>query len=369
MPEALIRRASYDYGALKPIVFEMMEALDGGRIHRALSVLIKPNFLLPAHTERAVTTHPLVLRAVAEYVLDQKARPVIADSPAVGSLNRILREGGYREALGDLDVEMRTFSVSAKTDIGHPFGSVELAQEALDADIVINCPKLKTHSQMLLTLGVKNLFGCVVGLKKPEWHLRSGVHREKFAQLLVQIQTRIAPAITLMDGILALEGNGPGKGGTPKSLGILIGSKNAVWADAAVCRILGLPPENLPTLAAARRLGITFDPLSLGGDALEKKTLRLPTLAPLSMGPKRFQGFMRRHLVQRPEVQVSRCRQCGECVSMCPAKAVTLDARAVSFDYGPCIRCYCCIEVCPHGALQAVETRPGKLLRRILQRF
>ncbi len=369
MPEALVRRGTYDYPALRPVIFEMMAALEQGRIKENRRVLIKPNFLSPATPAKAVTTHPLVLKGVVEYVLDKKARPVISDSPAIGSFDRVLKEGGYREALRDLDVALQPFSVSVKTDIGRPFGAVELAEAALKADVVVNCAKLKTHSQMLLTLGVKNMFGCVIGLKKSEWHLRSGVDRETFARLLVQIHNRIAPAVTLIDGILALEGHGPGKGGTPKPLGILVGSREALWADAAVCRLSGLSPDRLPTLAAARRLDLSFVPVRLLGDDIGKISLKLPELAPLSFGPRRFQGLMRRHLVQRPVVDPVRCRQCGECVAICPAKAVTLDETAVSFDYDPCIRCYCCIEICPHGALHASETRPGKLLRRVMKRF
>ncbi len=369
MPEAFVRRAAYDYRTLKPVVFEMMEALGGARIRKKSSVLIKPNFLLPARPERAVTTHPLILRAVAEYVLDRQGRPFIADSPAVGPFRRLVREGGYREALQGLDVEMKAFSVSKKADIGRPFGAVELAEEALEAHVVINCAKLKTHSQMLLTLGVKNLFGCVIGLKKSEWHLRSGVNRERFAQLLVQIHNRIAPAMTLIDGILALEGHGPGKGGSPKPLGVLVGSRQAVWADAAVCRMLRLPPQRLPTLAAAQQLGFSIDPLTLSGDGVGRISLVLPERVPLSFGPRRFQGLIRKHLVQRPVVAVPRCKQCAECVSFCPAKAVTLSGKAVAFDYDRCIRCYCCIEVCPHGALKAAETPPGRLLRRVRERL
>ncbi len=369
MPEALIRRATYDYAGLRPVVFEMMEALGGSHIRKNRRVLIKPNFLLPARPSRAVTTHPLVLKAVTEYVLDKKARPFIADSPALGSLDRLLREGGYREALGDLNVEIKLFSASAKADIGLPFGSIHLAREALEADCIVNCPKLKTHSQMLLTLGVKNCFGCVVGLQKSEWHLRSGVNREKFAQLLVQIHLKIAPAVTLIDGVLALEGHGPGKGGTPRRLDLLVGSLQPLWADAAVCRILGIAPERLPTLAAAGRLGLSFEPLALQGDAWRQVSLALPELGPLSFGPRPFQGLIRRHLVQRPEADARRCTRCGECVRFCPAKAVTPDEKAVAFDHDRCIRCYCCVEICPHGALKAVETRPGKLLRRFLMRF
>ncbi len=108
---------------------------------------------------------------------------------------------------------------------------------------MINLAKLKTNTQMLLTLGVKNLFGCIVRLQKPEWHLRAGVDREMFAPLLVQIHYAIAPAATIIDGVLAMEGQGPGRSGTPRQIGTLIGGRDAAAVDAAVCRMLKLAPE------------------------------------------------------------------------------------------------------------------------------
>ena len=148
-------------------------------IESGMRVLIKPNFLAPAAPERAMTTHPLVVRAVVEHVLGQGGRPTVADSPGRGSFERLLREGGYAQALAGLDVAVRPFRETVKVDIGAPFGRIDLAREAVQADLVVNLPKLKTHTMMLLTLGVKNLFGCVVGLAKPEWHMRSGIDRTR----------------------------------------------------------------------------------------------------------------------------------------------------------------------------------------------
>ncbi len=131
--------------------------------------------------------------------------------------------------------------------MGEPFKKIEIARDALEADVLINLPKLKTHSQMLLTLGVKNLFGCIVGFGKPQWHLRAGVDREVFATLLVRIYQAIRPKLTILDGILAMEGEGPGRGGQPKELGFLLGSADAVALDVAVCRLLGLGEDVLLT--------------------------------------------------------------------------------------------------------------------------
>jgi uncharacterized protein (DUF362 family)/Pyruvate/2-oxoacid:ferredoxin oxidoreductase delta subunit len=365
MTEVYFKRAEYDYTVLKPIVFEMIEAIAGDRIHPKSRVLVKPNFLSPAKPEKAILTHPLVVRAAVEYVLGKGGRPQVADSPAMGSFERILKDGGFKDALKDLDVEFKPFKTTLKVDIGEPFGLIDIARSAVESDVVINLAKLKTHTQMRLTLGVKNLFGCIIGFKKPEWHMRSGVDRNMFARLLVQIYQVVNPAVTLVDGILALEGQGPGRRGKPRHIGMLIGSCSGPSADMAICQMLGIDPNTLPTLHAAKELSVLDGDLKIIGDFAEVSNYSLPELGPLTFGPKFMQKYMRKHLIQRPVVEPEICKMCSECWKICPAGAITPYEEIIGFDYDRCIRCYCCIEVCPHGALQAVETLPGRLVRKL----
>lgn len=365
MPDVYFKKAGYDYDVLRPAVFDMLEAIDADCISKNNRVLIKPNFLQPVKPEKAVLTHPLVVKAVAEYVIAKGAHARISDSPAIGSFDRLLKEGGYKKALEGLDVDIRPFKNTTRIDISSPFREIDIARSAIEADVVINLPKLKTHSQMLLTLAVKNLFGCIVGFKKPEWHMRSGIDRQLFARLLVQIYRSINPAITLVDGILALEGHGPGKSGKPREIGVLVSGSSGVAVDEAICRMIGIEPETMPTNRAAAELGIENSGAQIRGDFYEVSDFELPDLGPLTFGPSRYQGFMRKHLVQRPVVDSKKCKTCGECWNFCPAKAITGLSDGISFDYDLCIRCYCCIEVCPHGALIAKETLPGKILRRL----
>lgn len=204
--------STYDYGELRPKLFAMLESLDAGTITSGARVLIKPNLLAPASPDRAMLTHPMVVKAVAEYALQKGAKVRISDSPAMGSVEKVAKESGIKSALEGLDVEFREFRSSAMIDVGEPFNRIEIAEDAVHGDVLINLPKLKTHSQMLLTLGVKNLFGCVVGFRKPQWHLRVGVEREMFGVLLYRIYAALKPSFTILDGILAMEGQGPGKG-------------------------------------------------------------------------------------------------------------------------------------------------------------
>ena len=155
MSKVVFKQTAYRYKELKPVVFDMLDAIAPDLFAPNRRVLIKPNLLAPAKPEKAVITHPLVVRIVAEYIIKKGARPVIADSPPMGSLEKILKEGGYLKAFRGLDVEFKAFKESVKVDIGEPFGQIDIARDAIEADVVVNLAKLKTHSQMRLTLGVK----------------------------------------------------------------------------------------------------------------------------------------------------------------------------------------------------------------------
>ncbi len=361
----VVKSAEYRYETLRPLFFAMMDGLGGEEIAAGTTVLIKPNLLTAAKPEEAVVTHPLIVRAAMEYVLDRRGRPLISDSPGMGSFARVLGESGITRAMGGLDGECRPFHRTVKTDVGEPFGMIDLAEDALTVDAIINLPKLKTHGQMGLSLGVKNLFGCVVGLRKIDWHLRAGVNRDLFGRLLVQIHERINPTFTVLDGILALEGEGPGKRGTPRHIGVLMGSRNAFAVKESVCRMIGLPPERLPVWRAARSMGLAREAVEITGDLPHVPRFRLPLETPLVFGPAVLQGFIRRHLLARPVCDAPLCRGCTKCAEICPARAISFVAERPRFAYDACIRCYCCSEMCPHGALHAVEPVAGKLFRRL----
>lgn len=367
MPRVIIRQAEYNYSTLKPVFYEIMDAAGGDRIQPGSRVVIKPNLLAPASPEKAIVTHPLIVRAAVEYILDKGAMPQVSDSPAVGSFAKILKESGIRNTLEGLDVDVNEFKEFVSVDVGKPFERIEIAADAVNADFFINLPKLKTHSQMLLTLGIKNLFGCIVGMKKPEWHLRTGVDRERFAHLLVKIYRAVRPDITIIDGILAMEGQGPGKSGEPREIGLVIGSSDTTALDRVISGMLGVEPDSVLT----NRLAVEENPacgdIVIDGDMPEIHNFKLPEITPVLFGPERLHGFIRRHLTQRPECDGKKCVLCGECWKYCPAEAIKESGRKVRFDYDKCIRCYCCIEVCPQGALHAKETLTGRISRKILR--
>ena len=365
----IVRTATYTYTELRPRFFDIMDALGGKDICPGSRVLIKPNLLSPAKPKQALLTHPSLIRAAVDYVLERKAVPQVCDSPAIGPFEKILRDNGIREALADSNVPCRPFEASIPVDIGPPFGTIELAKEAVEADTVINLPKLKTHDQMLLTMGVKNLFGCVVGYRKPEWHMRAGVDRTLFARLLVLIARRIRPSYTVLDGILAMEGEGPGKSGIPREIGVLMGATDPLAVDLAVCRMLGLPPAVVPTLRVASDMGLLSEDLTVDGQWPEVNDFVLPPMENLVFGPESFQRLARLYLLQRPVPDMNLCKLCGECLKICPAKAIEKDGRRLLFHYDQCIRCYCCQEICPSGAIRKKDNRMARAVRAVAERI
>ncbi|WP_300668456.1 DUF362 domain-containing protein [Desulfoluna sp.] len=364
MPTPEIVPSAYDQTLLTRQVGELLDRHIPRAITTGERVLIKPNLLLAAPPDKAILTHPLVVRAAAAWVLDHGGTPLIADSPAVGSVEKIWRMGGFQEALKGMPVEVKGFETAAPIDIGAPFGTIGLAAEALKTQTIINLPKFKTHAMMTLTLGVKNLFGCVVGFEKPKWHARAGIQRDQFARLLVGIAEAIRPTVTLVDAITGLEGQGPGKNGTPRPMGFLVAGADIHAVDAACARMAGLAPEALPTLAAALTLGHIQ---AIPNAPLPEKIFsdfKLPTQSPVTFGPPFMKDLIRKHMVQRPVVNPAACKKCNQCLTYCPVGAITETDEAVAFDLETCIRCYCCVEVCPHAALTAVDTRVGHWLQK-----
>lgn len=364
MLPVVVRESSYDYGALRRDVFDILARMDDGLLRNGARVLVKPNLLAASRPEQAITTHPLVVKAACEYTAEMGAEVVVGDSPPMGSFEKIVRATGLKDALQGLPVTLRELGSPRKTKTGEKFRDVGLSGDALDADLIINLPKLKTHSQMTLTLAVKNLFGCVVGTSKGEWHFRVGENRALFAELLVSVYKALPPSMSLMDGILAMEGDGPGTGGRPRHLGVVLGSRSAPALDEVACRMVGLEPSELLTNSVARSMGLTGE-FAVEGALPDVRGFEIPHAEHVVFGPNFLKGFLRRHLTTRPECVDETCILCEECASMCPADALDVENRRLSFDYDRCIRCYCCLEVCPHGALR----RRDPLLRRLVKKF
>ena len=372
MPKvALAACPGYEAEVLRPALKKAVSlAADlGSLIRPGDRVLLKPNLLLGTDPSRRVTTDPALVREVGRLVKDLGAEIWIGDSPALEGTRRAAKRSGLAETARGLGAEIKDFNepVRVSAPAGSVFKSLELARPVLEADVVINLPKLKTHCQMLLTLGVKNLFGSVVAQRKAEWHHMVGADRDTFASLLLDIERTVAPALTILDGVWGMHVMGP-QNGEPFHYGFLAAGTNTLALDLAVCDLLGVDRSRFPLARAAKKRRLLPRGIELAGDPADifrPKGMVLPSLDSLDIIPGFLDGFTRRFLVSRPVADPDLCISCGECARICPERAVGFAKGPAVFDHDRCIRCYCCHEVCPEDA---ISFRKG-LLVRLLQRI
>jgi uncharacterized protein (DUF362 family)/ferredoxin len=329
-------------------------------------VLLKPNMLSAKPPEAAVTTHPAVLKAVVRLVQGAGGIALVGDSPGFGSLKAVAKRSGMLAVVEECGAELVEFSETREVNLGGVFKRFEVAAPYLDADRVINLPKLKTHEMMTLTCGVKNLFGILVGAAKPAWHLQAGFDRELFARVVLEIYQIRPPDLTIVDAIIAMEGDGPGNG-DPRQVGLLLAGVNPVAIDLIAGEIAGIPKKLLFVERAAEKLGLPGsdrEQIEISGAdpaALSIPPFRLPPLSDVEFGLPRFlKNRLRKHLTTRPEQISDKCILCGVCVKGCPPGVIRIEGKSLRFDYERCIRCFCCRELCPEAAL---DVRKGILLR------
>ncbi|SMG51220.1 Uncharacterized conserved protein, DUF362 family [Dethiosulfovibrio salsuginis] len=328
------------------------------------SVLIKPNMLGAYNPDRHVTTHPSVVKAVAEMVLDCRGKPIIGDSPGLDPFPLVSRKTGIGEVGKALGVPVLPLidSIPIRTKKGGKFRKIELSRLAVESDKIINIPKMKTHCQMTLTLGVKNLFGTVVAQRKAEWHYKVGLNRDVFASLLIEIWDHLRPCLTVMDGVWGMEGRGPSNG-VGRLFGVISTSDDSLAMDQVLSPLMGVKEGDFPLLRAARSYGMAYNEIRTIGDSVESFSPKvdLPKSDSLRLLPPWMDRIGRDILSSRPEQDRERCVGCQKCVQVCRAGALTMkEGKVLSFDYGRCIRCYCCHEMCP---VDAIKLHRGAILR------
>jgi uncharacterized protein (DUF362 family) len=334
-------------------------------------VLLKPNMLAAKGPDAAVTTHPEVLRAVIELVQQAGGTVLVGDSPGIGSARKVAETSGMLQIIEETGAELVDFSESVEVCGDGIFKRFALARPYLEADRIINLPKLKTHEMMTMTCAVKNLFGSVVGTAKAGWHLKAGADRNLFSRMLVELYLLRVPDLNIVDAVVAMEGNGPGSG-DPRQVGVLLAGTNAVAVDVVAAEIVGIPKKLLYLEHAASRLGVDgadradIETAGASLDDVRVSSFRLPHLSDVQFGlPSFLKNRLRHYLTSGPCLVGDRCVACGICKEACPPRAITLVHGKLHFDYHACIRCFCCRELCPAGALDVVD---GPLLK-VIKKF
>lgn len=374
----LIRCEDYDELRVHDAVGRGLSLLGGaGQFAGANeNILLKVNLLSGAAPRKAVTTHPSVLKAVAQHFQDTGARVSYGDSPGFGRPANVARRAGLARVAEELGLPIADFTngETASFPDGHLIKQFTVAKGVLEADGVVSLPKMKTHALTRITGAVKNQFGCIPGLLKGEFHARLS-EMDRFARMLVDLTRFVHPRLYIMDGIVAMEGNGPGSG-DPRSMNVLLFSTDPIALDATMCRIIALDPMLAPTVEWGEKMGLgTSSDIEVLGDPLEGfrndsfKVNRAKGSTTGSMNSL-LARLLRNLIVPRPAIDAIRCTHCGTCVKVCPANPKAVDFREEgkdappTYDYSVCLRCYCCQELCPEDAI-AVDT---PLLGRIVHR-
>lgn len=387
MEETQVYAASCpDYGQAEGAIRALVEQMGGmGRFVRpGERIVLKANLLRAAPPESAICTHPAVVEAAAKLVKEAGGTPVICDSPG-GALHKeaVLRNlyektgmaAAAAAAGAELSMDSSTRTVSLPE--GKVLRQAEIITPVAEADGVIDLCKMKTHVLMSMTGAVKNLFRVIPGLSKVGYHATHPDHAT-FADVLLDLTGYVKPRLSLMDGILAMEGDGPGSSGTPRQAGLLLASANPLALDTAAGAIMNLPRQDNPVLLAAERRGLTpcrMEDVELIGGTVEElrmadykfpastKSNLMDFLGPLARPAERL---CKKALSQTPRIDGAKCVGCGICAKSCPGQAIAMTApgKKARISQKACIHCYCCHELCPQRAVELHQSWLGRLLTK-----
>ena len=372
----------YEPQQAKAALLELLAPLGGlSFVKPGDRVVIKANLITFLKPDKAATTHPVLLSALTELLVERGASVVIGDSPggpySLPYLKRVYAATGLN------DCEKAGATLNQNTEIRETdFAEAKVMKHFTytaylkDCDHIIDFCKLKTHGMMGLTGGCKNMFGAIPGTDKPEYHYRYP-NPTDFSRMLVDINAYFKPTLSICDGVMAMEGNGPSQG-KPRKMGLLAASRSPHKLDLVLAALIHMSREDVPTLEAAYERGLipsTVQELTVS-DGWEKficpdfetigaKRGLLFTDESSGIVGKLWATIMKAAVQPRPRVKAEDCIGCGECSKVCPAKAITMIDKKPSIDYKKCIRCFCCQEFCPIGAMKVQRTGLSKMLEKI----
>lgn len=378
---ALLKCVDYDVDLIEKTLREGFELLGGEKYLRKLipsgsKVLLKPNFLSIEHPGSPVITHYAVFEAVIRIVKEYSSDITFGDSPGFGDSRKAAEKSGLMEVANRYGVKFDDFkkTVHVKLDNSILCKSWDVAKAPYEADVVITLPKLKTHAMAYFTGAIKNQFGCISGTQKAGWHTRMP-DANNFCKMLLDLNTLVGTNFAILDGIIAMEGNGP-KNGNPHKMDTIIMGESLSAVDSVAVRLIGYDnPLDTPTLKEAydSKWGAVMpEDIEVLGEAME------------NMKPKNFKlsrkgggfhfssptvsRFLTGMLAPSPSLIEDKCIGCKRCAEVCPEhgkviKMVKKDNKLrPTWDMKNCIRCFCCQELCPVGAIETKNTTLGKLL-------
>ena len=357
----LSRCGGYSPEELLRQVEELFTALGvWDEIQPGMTVVIKPNLVMSSKPEAAIATHPALVAAVGKCVQKAGGQVLIVESPGgpytPAAMKAVFRGCGYTDMAKECGFTLYTECKSQEVSLpgAKRCRQLSVVEPFLTRDYLIDLCKLKTHSMVGFSGAVKNLFGTVPGLQKPELHCRFP-EKQPFSEMLVDLCDFLKPDLCIVDGILAMEGNGP-TAGRPRQLGVLGASKSPYALDVCAATMVGIQPESVLMLQDAHQRG-------LGPIAPEECQLVKEQIAPLAQPdflkaeasstdfidrlPKGLRPLAKKVATPRPKIREKECVGCGKCAESCPQHTIRIRDGKAKIDYKNCIRCFCCHEMCP----------------------
>ncbi|TXT54736.1 MAG: hypothetical protein BAJALOKI2v1_730008 [Promethearchaeota archaeon] len=356
---------------IKSAVFNALEIIKAERLftNENMTILIKPNILMGKDPERAVTTHPEVLRSTIQWIKQfNPKRIIVAESSGtktIGATEKAFEGSQIKLVCEEEEVEWTPFEKTKRKiyKVKDPLVLEEITTSNLlaEADLIINIPKIKTHSQCLLTCSIKNMFGTLLLGNKPRVHAKYP-SLESFNSALADIYSVSNPQLTIVDGFLCQEGNGPTKGDVVE-LGLILAGFDGVAIDTVVCKIIGFNPNEVIHIEKAKEKGLGTNDLKeiqIVGDEIEsvKRKFKKPRIKPVSVPlPKWLADYVGEKIFKATiKFDSSKCIMCKTCIKNCPVDALKAPKlrskkRIPIWDKSKCISCYCCAELCPEEAV------------------
>ncbi|MFO7659490.1 MAG: DUF362 domain-containing protein [Candidatus Cloacimonadaceae bacterium] len=360
---------SYQLAIIKEAVADFLSSANPSRLQNAKTVLIKPNLLGAFAPEQAVTTHPVVIEAIIQYLLEAGKEVWLGDS-AGGTANTtdVWQVTGMQELADKYAVRLVNFSSFGIQDFTVDGVELKLSKVVWQADAIINVSKYKTHGLMAYTGAIKNLYGLVPGLIKTEYHKQypDGVSfGHMLATLYMIVRHRVAYHI--MDGIVGMDGAGP-SAGTPKEFGLLFGSTSAAALDYLAASFMGFHLKQIRYVKEAlHEEGIIPSqiefPLSFNDFRLpnvNRKAVWLSSNLMLQV-PNGVRTILKKVFDFYPRITEA-CQACQICVKSCPVQTIEVVGEGIPFiKTDKCIRCLCCHELCPYRAIEIHKSLVAKL--------
>ena len=374
---AVLECQQYDKDVIKTVILRGFDFIGRPEVKNR-RVLLKPNLLMPAEPHYAVTTHPALVEAVGEVLLDFGAKEVlIGDSPgnALSDIDNLYRRTGISSLAEKKGFKLVNFSKEGIVEVENPGGvvpTIPLSKVIKDVDYIVNLPKLKTHNFTLMTCAIKNTFGTIPGFNKSKFHSIAPSPRE-FSRLLVEIYRTVSPALNIVDAIEGMEGDGP-SGGIPKRFNKVLMGYDGVAVDAIGGWMLGYTPDEIYTTRIAGEIGLgvsNLEDIELFGSKLQelfgsdvKKVTTVYNIMERISSP--VLSLLSRRLVKLikiyPEIDDTKCVRCEICLRSCPRGAISKAGDRMLIDYKKCISCYCCHELCPQRAIRIKKNRLADIL-------